>query len=146
MSTMTFEKRIYVVVADVVTGKDGVQVTQPLGRRVAQVAHAVSKVRFFMAIDFMLGLFRKKTWKQPRPLGFLFQPITTIVLSCRDSRELLHIQRLLTYNKIKFEEFLDTNQPDYGDPNLEVRTAVATHPVEIADVVGITDYLPLLTQ
>jgi hypothetical protein len=40
-------------------------------------------------------------------------------------------------------EFRDTEQPDYGSLDVEVRTAIATEPVSPDMVVGILDYLPL---
>jgi hypothetical protein len=149
-------KKIIVVVADTVTGANGITVVQPLGRRVAQVAHVVSKVRVAM---FIAGLWRvvgrpsnivgdrlslvARIKKIIEHLALPFEPFTTIVLSCRDSKELLHVQGLMN-GTLPYEVFEDYDQPDYGDVNLKVTTAIATWPVESDKIEGITDYLPLL--
>jgi hypothetical protein len=166
-------KKIYVVVAETVTGvfPEGEgqvkkSVYQPYGRRVAQVAHVVSKVRF----DIMTHELRLILHNVPGLRGYFqdgvlpalirftkiavrsllhlssakFEPITTIVLSCRDSQELEHVKGLMHYHGVSFSDFHDSGQPDYGSTELEVLTAIATWPVEEIKVIGITDYLPLL--
>jgi len=148
----TFNKhRIYVVVAATVqnpihTTEEGLlrlapgskTIVQPLGRQVAQVAHVVSKVRVKMSFD---NVYTKTKSGKLQNIDQAWEPITTIVLQCRDSLELGHVYDLLAESDIKTEIFLDTN-PEYGPG--EVPTAIATWPVEPEDVVGITDYLPLL--
>jgi len=139
--------RIYVVVASTVqnpvkvTEEGFIRLTpeskttvQPLGRQVAQVAHVVSKVRVNMALDMTFS-------KNKKNLEQAWEPITTIVLQCRDSLELAHVYDLLQEADIKVEYFMDDN-PEYGPGR--IITAIATHPVLPEDVVGITDYLPLL--
>jgi hypothetical protein len=141
------EKRIYVVVADTVSiplptvtatppndqfprvGDYWKVIKQPLGRQIAQAAHVTSKVRF--AMEHGPGRKSKE-----------FKAITTIVLAARDSHELAHLYKLLEAEEIPFEEFQDDNSEAYG-PNVKIRTAIATHPVEPVDVQGILDYLPL---
>ena len=116
------EKRIYVVVAASIEGQNG-KVIQPPGRQVAQVAHVVSKLRFFEAQN-------KSLWT----------PITTIVLQARDAAELGHVYNLLFEKKIIPILFSDTN-PEYGQGSYA--TAICTPPVFKERVVGILDYLPL---
>jgi hypothetical protein len=160
-------KKIFVVVADTVTGADGISVVQPLGRRVAQVAHVVSKVRVEMLKHALTGIIKGLGSRVSSKAGILpsiikmpkivfqhitaitlaiFEPYTTIILSCRDSKELIHVQQLLDRSLFHpdHESFEDYDQPDYGDVNLHVMTAIATWPVEPDQVLGITDYLPLL--
>lgn len=160
------EKRIYCVVAETVqapllrvqvsdlgeTLVDTEQtrtIIQPAGRLVAQAAHVVSKTRVLMERHFMKfeltsGAARVKQHLQR--LAQTVEPITTIILAARDSRELFHVQNLLELEQIPVFSFDDTN-PVYGTDNeghlLHVTTAIATQPVTKADVFGILDYLPL---
>lgn len=158
-------RKLVVVVADTVTGHAGQSVVQPLGRRVAQVAHAVSKVRVEMFKRALSNVIKGMASSVSSKGGILpsiirmpkltfqhimaitletFEPITTIVLSCRDSKELAHIANLLEKAKIGYEVFYDTDQPDYGDSTYKVPTALCTHPTVGDYLTGITDYLPLL--
>jgi hypothetical protein len=76
------------------------------------------------------------------PLSPLRLPLVvypTIVLAARDSAEFLHVYELLQRNKVKFSVFEDENE-EYGEG--KVPTALATYPVERAEVEGILDYLP----
>ena len=151
-------RKLIVVVPDTVYCKAGL-VSQPLGRRVAQVAHAVSKVRvneLAHVVRQLVGCVSKLEFDQQTMwarikkvisiLTATFAPITTIVLSCRDFNELLHIIRLLDSSGISYECFLDTDQPDYGSLDEQVITALCTYPVTDEQVEGITDYLPLLSR
>jgi hypothetical protein len=119
--------RIYVVVASTVftgAGKPG-HVVQPLGRQAAQACHAVSKLR-----HGMVG--------HDDPI---FQPITTVILQCRDSNELNHVLRLLNRRNMRLVTFSDTNEQAYGGP-MPVFTALACLTTR-KQVEGILDYLPL---
>lgn len=124
-------------------------IRQVPGRMAAQAAHAVSKVRHFMLRSEVLRAERvaaksksKERWFKSDML--FFHPITTIILSCRDSFELHHVHQLLRkYVAAEFETFADTNPEVYGEG--KVMTALATHPVEPGQVSGILDYLPLWT-
>lgn len=132
------------------TTEDTRLIRQVPGRMAAQAAHAVSKVRHFMLRSEVLRANRvmQKT-KGKKELWFksdmlFFHPITTIILSCRDSFELHHVKTLLRkYVAANFEVFKDTNPDVYGVG--EVSTALATHPVTPDQVAGILDYLPLWT-
>ena len=157
---MSEEKRIYVVLANTVQNPlipvsvvnavttwksmklvptpQTKTIVQPAGRLIAQAAHVVSKVRSHMLHKQLSGHSSDRTKKL-----FVFEPITTIVLSARDSFELNHVRFLLHKIGIRAHDFYDTNQPDYGDPESEVMTAIATEPVTPDEVVGILDYLPL---
>jgi hypothetical protein len=124
-------------------------IQQVPGRMAAQAAHAVSKVRHMMMRTEVLRAERvaaksksKEHWFKSDML--FFHPVTTIILSCRDSFELYHILKLLRYKTaVEFETFKDTNPEVYGEG--EVMTALATHPTDPVAVAGILDYLPLWT-
>jgi len=169
--TMAEEKRIYCIVAQTVqapldetnvrnaitrqivsklSSVEGTRtIVQPAGRLIAQAAHVVSKTRLQMLVNEMLykspTLPRgKSTVDKLKAFDFQpFQPVTTIVLSARDSFELNHVLNLHNSAKVPTHAFYDSNQPDYGDLLREVMTAIATEPVTPGDVVGILDYLPL---
>ena len=128
----TEEKRIYVVVAATVQIGDYVTVEQPLGRQCAQVAHAVSKLRFEGDKFFFAN-------EGPKPA--YFQPITTIVKACRDSAELDHIAALLYQKKLHPVAFYDTNEEAYGR-DITVATAVAVLMTKTETYLTI-DYLPM---
>src|SRR5271157_2126784 len=163
-------KRIYCVVADTVqthldtTGLIGCDnkwppkqtirrtdetrtVHQPAGRLIAQAAHVVSKVRHNMlkaeyvrAQQLAYKNNSNEVWMQFQKLHF--QPVTTIVLSARDSFELYHIKNLLKNAHVLYQTFFDDNDEAYGEDQ-KVMTAVATEPVDPLDVQGILDYLHL---
>ena len=163
-------KRIYCVVADTVqthldtTGLIGCDnkwppkqtirrteftesVQQPAGRLIAQAAHVVSKVRHNMLkaeyVRAQQIAYKNKSnevWMQFQKLHF--QPVTTIILSARDSFELYHVKNLLKNAQIPYQTFFDDNVEAYG-PGEKVMTAVATEPVDPLDVQGILDYLHL---
>lgn len=124
--------------------EDTISVVQPAGRLIAQAAHVVSKMRMAMMADMLYKVAKagKKnplTWEETTA----FVPITTIILAARDSFELNHVLDLLAHANVNVHVFHDFNQPDYGDVNRQVMTAIATEPVEPEEVVGILDYLPL---
>ena len=123
-------------------------IQQVPGRMAAQAAHAVSKVRHMMLRREVLRADRvarkmksKEHWYKSEMLFFF--PVTTIILSCRDSNELFHVKHLLHKTSVEYQVFWDTNPEVYGPD--KVLTAVATHPVEPEQVKGILDYLPLWT-
>ena len=155
------ESRIYCVVAQTVQAplklelekkqvrvtsvKDTKTIVQPAGRLIAQAAHVVSKTRVLMLIDTLAGMLQRPTLKTIKAFtsAYTFKPVTTIILSARDSYELYHVLNLLHKAGVGVQEFYDFNQPDYGNPEWEVMTAIATEPVNPEKVVGILDYLPL---
>lgn len=126
-------------------------IRQVPGRMAAQAAHAVSKVRHYMLRREVLRanrVMQQSKSKKPemwfKSDMLFFHPITTIILSCRDSFELHHVKTLLRkYTNLEIEVFKDTNPEVYGEG--EVITALATHPTEPGMVAGILDYLPLWT-
>jgi|SRR5579863_2264166 len=156
------EKRIYVVVANTVqnpvlgygnvTGKglrrleDTLDIRQPAGRQIAQACHAVRRMGHSMVIRAVLSLFTKRASlsaiKAAISLNVNYEPITTIILSCRDSFELEHVYNLLRdVVGVEAFKFRDTNFEAYGEG--EVTTAFATVPVTPTSVTGVLDYLPL---
>lgn len=159
------EQRIYVVVADTVQhpltmyvypNEDGYvkllrqedtrTILQPAGRCAAQVGHVVSKVRVAMLKQYLHHeLTRPGAYKRIKKTELFWEteaePITTIVLAARDSFELNHVYHLLREAKIPVFEFEDDNLEAYGPG--QVRTAIATVPVDPVAVDGILDYLPL---
>lgn len=123
---MKEEKRIYVVVAEtvqVIHGAGLKTVVQPAGRQIAQACHVVSKLRHYSHKEGV------------------FEPSTTIILSCRDSNELFHILQLATKAKLVYDYFGDTNTEAYGAGNKPI-TALAFFATS-KQVSGISDYLPL---
>lgn len=122
-------------------------IKQPAGRIIAQHGHVVSKVREHMFKERIRQAIANQAGIK---LGGLltgkageFEPITTIVLSVHNSFELYHIFGLLTLGSIRVHAFYDTDQPDYGDPDYKVMTAIATSPIDPEETTGILDYLPL---
>jgi len=156
------EKRIYVVVANTVQhplfegrrGEDTRTIVQVPGRQIAQACHAVRRMGHYMVIRAVLGLFedirggkfrnlknRLDTIRATIAHELHYEPITTIVLSCRDSFELEHVYDLLRIAGVDVFMFFDTNPAVYGEG--EVRTAFATDPIDPSKTVGVIDYLPL---
>lgn len=117
---------------------------QPAGRLMAQGEHVVSKTRDWMLKRLLMDKLDDIRNSKPFDVSFsMLEPVTTINLGCRDSYELLHIYETLKFAGIKVYDFHDTKQPDYGSPDLIVRTAIATEPVLSEEVAGLLDYLPL---
>jgi hypothetical protein len=160
-------QRIYVVVAETVQTPMGldlegggerlfrppesVTVRQPHGRVAAQVAHVVSLVRLGMAQHTMMGSGLTKLPSSTDLYEYLTRvwlrlsvPITTVVLSARDSYELHHVYRLLEQvPRARVQAFYDENAEAYGPG--KIMTAIATEPVVPSATAGILDYLPLWT-
>jgi hypothetical protein len=135
------EKRIYAVVAETVDSPIMGTVQQVLGRMSAQAGHALSRMRMHRLIDMIVRRKKKDAMTQDEMLAVADEGITTIHLSCRDSRELRHVSNLLHKAHIKHYAFKDSNPEVYGAG--EIITAIATVPVTKEQVVGILDYLPL---
>ena len=145
------ERRIYAVCAETVDTPTRRGVVQIPGRMSAQFSHATSK----MKMHRMLSLVEKEVNSgrdMTGPNGDLApiletmekiadEKITTINLSCRDSKELGHVMGLLHDARIKWHGFWDENPEVYGPG--AVLTAIATYPVKPSQVEGILDYLPL---
>jgi hypothetical protein len=128
---MREEKRIYVVLPAVVevgeTAGGRVTVAQPAGRQIAQACHVVSKLRLDMFFH------------EPRQKSFEFEPITTIILKARDSKEIAHVG-LLLLKTLHVVTFQDENREAYGPAQPTTALAVLAKPNQVK---GILDYLPL---
>jgi hypothetical protein len=131
---MKEEKRIYVVIPATVqvpapagVGYSGkvMHVLQPMGRQIAQACHAVSMLRHE---------------NPPEKHCHEFQPITTIILQARDSRELMHNFATLVKKRLYPVLFSDENEAAYGKFNPITAMAVLAEPKQIVDIL---DYLPL---
>lgn len=135
------DKLIYAVAAESVTTPTGTVIQIP-GRMAAQNGHALSRMRMHRLIDMAFRRKKKDAMTQEEMLAVADEGITTLHLSCRDSRELRHVSNLLHKAQIKHYTFTDTNPAVYGQ-GVKVVTAIATVPVTKAQVVDILDYLPL---
>ena len=108
-------------------------VDQPLGRQAAQACHVSAKLRHERGMT-----------TQSIAEGDLvpvYEEITTIILACRDSREMMHIYQLLSKHKLFASLFSDLNPEAYGSEFRPI-TALAVRAIP-SQVVGILDYLPL---
>jgi hypothetical protein len=114
--------RIYVLLAEEVLVEDtGQTVSMPSGRRMAQAAHVVSKMRVQCAEEFGDA------------------PITTIALSVLDNRVLDRFHSYLAcIPGIEPRAFHDSDLAFYGSPK-PVLTAVCTRPVRREDVPMLAD-------
>lgn len=130
------QKRIYAVVASSVDAPAGT-VAQVPGRMAAQAVHAVSRMKMHRLLDARARGVSAKRLRQ-----IANEETTTIILACRDSRELRHAALLLSKARIKHYQFKDSNPGIYGAGKYE--TALATIPVFKSKVGGILDYLPAL--
>jgi peptidyl-tRNA hydrolase len=159
---MNDEKIIYCIVAETVQHPltstiignrlvrlDSTQdIVQTPGRLAAQACHAIRRMEHHRAIDAVCDLLSvptnlrslKRAISRLRD-AVVYEPITTIVLSCRDSFELEHVYNLLSKADIVVYKFDDTNWDVYGAG--EVTTAFATVPVDRLEILDILDYLPL---
>jgi peptidyl-tRNA hydrolase len=149
------EKRIFVVVAETV--QSGVEcqgnwafipnpelsksTNQVCGRIAAQVAHVVSKMQVERAFKNILKAISVDTHIPYNMLSNTLEPVTTIVLSVRDSLELYHIWNILNKDGIQCTDFMDDN-PIYGTTE-NILTAVCTYPIEPEKLRGLTTHLPL---
>ncbi len=130
------EKRIYVVIPALVevpaNFQGGVKhVVQPPGRQIAQACHVVSKLR----MQAMIEAKRTETGDFT-----LTDPITTIILQARDSKEMIHNYIALRSKKLDPVLFSDENEAAYGKIHPITALAVFATPKQ---VVGVLDYLPL---
>src|SRR5271169_1752416 len=136
------EKRIYAVVAEKVSTPTKGEVIQIPGRMAAQAVHAVSRMKMHFLLE-KTNHFRKTITAMLEAKKMADESITTIILSCRDTKELLHVVDLLGKAKISTSVFCDHNEEVYGPTTTGIYTALATVPVTKEQVVGILDYLPL---
>jgi peptidyl-tRNA hydrolase len=127
---VTDNHRIYVVMPKTIDTHKGTTMQLPCGMAAAQAAHAVSKLRLMHVKRLKNGLEQ------------MDKPITTIVLQCRDTKELQHVERLAGYKNIPFAAFLDTNDFLYLKGS-SVHTATAFGPCTKEQAQEVLDYLPL---
>lgn len=149
------EKRIYVVLpktVDVVTvdysfvygklmeTKVPKTIEQIPGRNIAQACHVVSKLRLDMIVKAFQSFDNAlEAFKMLRDL-VTFTPITTIILECRNSKELTHIFTALTGENKQPTLFQDENPAVYGNTKPITALAVYALPSEVDNTLG---YLPL---
>jgi hypothetical protein len=145
------ERRIYVVVADTVTVPTGI-VKQPLGRQFAQGVHAAGAMRSSLGAKAIGKQFRdyldSVANKRKRPVFTwsykdVYERFTTIVLSARDSAEMVHVRDLLSKASIPIYGFWDSDNDEAYGKGVSVLTAFCTDPIEPSRLIGILDYLPL---
>jgi hypothetical protein len=165
------DERIYVAIAETVqvpyslglfTRVDRSQVRQTIiqvpGRMAAQACHAVSQLRLHMfykmfvkspidqsQITYSLKGVNTYSWHDCAfKINEGFRPITTVLLSVRDSHELVHVSELAHKKGELFTvNWYDTNPEVYGDPG-KVFTALAAFGTQ-EDAESVFDYLPLWT-
>jgi peptidyl-tRNA hydrolase len=109
------------------------------GRIAAQVGHAVSKLKLAYAEKMVRT---GATNYEKLVVDLMENPITSIVLEARDSKELIHIVDLLFEKNVHFVSFEDTNSQIYGQGNM-VCTALSIGPCFDWMLTGITDHLYL---
>ena len=123
------EEKIFVIVplSVQVEAKHGDEITirMPVGRLAAQTAHVVSAMRL----------------SEESPTGD--EPITTIVLTVRNSKELSKVLRELNYGEIAYSTFHDQDEKFYGTKD-DVFTAICTWPCTKDQVDDIIGHLELL--
>lgn len=163
------KKRIYVVVALTIQHPLGLQlvddrktgepktllyrepghtsIVQPPGRAAAQAGHAYALARTKMFEKYVSKVlkYNKIALLTPTSFAELNKPITQIILGARDSFELRHVGSLLDSAFIPNHVFVDSDQVDYGNAQVQVATALSTEPVSKDEIAGILDYLPLWT-
>ena len=153
---MSEEKRIYVVLPKTVRAKTidmqfiggswfdfGYEkdIEQVAGRQIAQACHVVSKLRH--------ELLQANAGETHNKIGcaamsqFLqqdFEPVTTIILECRNSKELKHLFTALTGDGKQPTLFQDENPAVYGHTKPITALAVYALSSEVENTLG---YLPL---
>lgn len=107
------------------------------GRQAAQAGHGVSKLKISYLIQNS-----KSLEDYSYNAGVIFDnPITSIVLEARDSKELTHIYLVATIMNLHHVRFWDDGAI-YQNSN--VLTAVSIGPITPDQLAGVFDYLPLL--
>jgi len=134
--------RIVVAVAKTLSySKNGVPATYKMepGRQIAQACHAVSALKLrYCEEQYSPGAhdLRKMV------IQVMENPITTIVLQARDTKEIIHIAEMCEEKGLLHFCFSDDNEAVYGTTD-RIPSAVAIGPIHANRLVGITDYLPL---
>ena len=165
------DERIYVAIAETVQVPYSIglfprvdrshsyqTIVQTPGRMAAQACHAVSELRLRMFYDmfikssidktivtYMLKGANPKSWSDCAfKISEGFRSITTILLSVRDTHELIHVAGLTSkQGELIKVRWFDTNPEIYGVPD-KVFTAFAAFGKQ-EDAEGVFDYLPLWT-
>jgi peptidyl-tRNA hydrolase len=133
--------RIVVAVAKTLIYGAGDKTTYKMepGRQIAQACHAVSGLKLRYCEEKSEGL-KQKLYNLVVQL--IEEPITTIVLQARDTREILHLAALAEDKGLLHFCFADDNYSIYKTTE-RIPSAVAIGPVEGNQLYSITDYLPL---
>lgn len=141
------EERIYIIVpqtVDITVDDQTHRIPMVPGRLMAQCSHVGRKLehQYITKMD-------REAFKEGLPAyaGMVYRTVTTIVLSVRNSKELVKVCDELYFTIPKqdrsrlFAEFYDVNEPLYCTKG-EVRTAVAVGPIKkslISDAIGHLD-------
>lgn len=135
--------RIVVVLAETLqytVGGEEKTYKMETGRQMAQACHAVSALKLLYIEQALIY------GAESNPLRLVVRlmenPITTITLKARDTKELLHIDKLVEDKGYLHFLFSDDNPPVYGT-NERIPTAIAIGPLVPTQFIGLTDYLPL---
>ncbi len=134
--------RIVVAVAKtLIYSKDGQPASYKMepGRQIAQACHAVSalKLRFCEMQDAPGAHDLRK-----HVVTVMENPITTIVLQARDTKEIIHLAAMCEDKGLLHFCFADDNEDVYGTTE-RIPSAIAIGPVDAKYLLGVTDYLPL---
>ncbi len=109
------------------------------GRQIAQACHAVSALKLrFCEIQDAAGAHDLRH----HVITVMENPITTIVLQARDSKELIHLANMCEDKGLLYFMFLDDNEQVYGTTD-RIPSAIAIGPIDAISLLGVTDYLPL---
>lgn len=129
--------RIYAIVTSTVKTPLAGVLEMEKGRMAAQACHAVSGLKLMNT--YLNGSAKeKREWLK----AYTFTPVTTIILQCRDQKELEHVASLAKNKGLDYFRFYDTNQPFYMTTD-KVFTAIAIGPTSKLMAEGMCDYLPL---
>lgn len=137
------QARIVVAVADCLQYKidgDDREYWMEGGRQMAQACHAVSALKLRYIEEAIR--YRAETDCLKLVIQMMENPITTIVVRARDTRELLHINHLAEQEERLHFMFADDNKRVYGTDE-RIPSAIAVGPLMPQQFTGITDYLPL---
>jgi peptidyl-tRNA hydrolase len=139
------DSRIYVILAAKVKKADGSYHVMEPGRMMAQVGHAVSRLKIFDALDRAGANSgndpnNQQLWQWLN--AYLKTGVTVINLYARDEKELYHIASLADTAGLRWVDFRDDNDDIYGK-GMFPTTAVAIGPTTKEQIIGICDYIPL---
>ena len=110
------------------------------GMAAAQAAHAMNKL-MASYLGWLMYIDARSARVHDYVRRLRDEPITTVILKARDTKEPHHIFNLAESCHLLCVEYSDTNPTFFGTP-YEVVTAVAIGPYLKYRFDGITDYLP----